>query len=259
MVLVDLKQVSYQVKEKSILESIDLKIQPHSVSAVVGPNGAGKSTLLSLLSREIGDGKNISFKGEALKNWKITELSRQKAKFSQDHNASIPLKVGEVVMMGRYPYFKNRPRPEDFAVTKNLMRQMEILGMQNRDYKSLSGGEKQRVHLARVFSQLENKDGSHLLLLDEPLNNLDVKHQHRLMNLIENFAARGNAVVVVMHDLNLTARFAHQIILMKNGKILSCDTPKEIFREELIGEAYDFSCQIFKNPVDHQPTVVFGT
>src|SRR5690606_23806608 len=123
------------------------------------------------------------------------ELAHNKAKFSQHNSNDIPLSAEDVVMMGRYPYFHANPNQEDREVVANMMDEVDISDLRNRNYNTLSGGEKQRTHLARVLAQLQNDITHKLLFLDEPLNNLDVKHQHKVLHTIKNFTKKGNTAI----------------------------------------------------------------
>src|SRR5690606_27429390 len=151
-------QISYSHKKYSILNSIDVSVEYGEFLAIVGPNGAGKSTLLSVLANEISqNSQSILFKNKIFKDWDLKELSRNKAKFSQHNTNDIPLLIKDVVMMGRYPYFNSTPRQEDILAAENSMQETDILHLKDREYNSLSGGEKQRVHLARALAQLKNE------------------------------------------------------------------------------------------------------
>ena len=253
-------KISYAHKKVPILDSIDVTINYGELLVIVGPNGAGKSTLLSFLANEIkGEKDAIHFKKKTFTNWNPKDLSKHKAKFSQQNSNDIPLSVKDVVMMGRYPYFNSNPHPEDITATEHAMLETDILNMQHRDYNSLSGGEKQRVHLARVLTQLDNDVMHKLVFLDEPLNNLDVSHQHKILNTLKKFTERGNTAVVVLHDLNLAAQFADSVLLMQKGKIVAHDIPDQVFTREIISKVYNFPCTICANPVNNNPIIIFGT
>lgn len=250
--------LSYSPRNLSIINQVDLNIAKGQVLMIVGPNGAGKSTLLSLLAKENDPNSGqIWLKQQQLENWKEKDLARTKAKFSQEHNPSIELTVKEIVLMGRYPYFKSHPLQSDLEIADRVMKALEVDTLKNHNYNYLSGGEKQRVHLARVFAQLENSVHHKIGFFDEPLNNLDVRHQYRVLEQIKNFAEKGNAAVVVLHDLNLAAEFADQVLLMRKGKVLVQGNPSEVFKEEWIFKAYDFPCTVMKNPMTKCPMILF--
>lgn len=253
-------QINYQSQNVSILKSVDIQVGYGEFLAIVGPNGAGKSSLLNVLANEIRTDKKqqILFKDKILTDWKLEELSMHKAKFSQHNAQDIPLLVKDVVMMGRYPYFHSQPGSDDFRSTEKAMIETDVIHFQNREYNSLSGGEKQRVHLSRVLAQLDNDIAHRLLFLDEPLNNLDIKHQYRTLELIKKFTQNNNTAIVVLHDLNLAARFADKVLLMEKGQVLSHGSPEEVFTQETISKAYNFPCIISKHPVNNDTMILFG-
>ncbi len=252
-------KISYSRKDFHILKSVDVSVEYGDVLVIVGPNGAGKSTLLNILANEVSrNTEEIYFKQKRFKEWQILDLSKNKAKFSQHYSSEIPLPVKDVVLMGRYPYFDSIPKTSDFDAVEEAMRETEVWELRDRDYNTLSGGEKQRVHIARVMTQLSNEIAHKLVLLDEPLNNLDVKHQYKVLELMRAFARRGNTVVAVLHDLNLAARFATKVLLIKKGNVVAQGSPEEVFTSEIISNAYGFPCTILPNPLNNQPIILFG-
>lgn len=253
-------KISYAQKNIVILHNIDLDITHGELVVIIGPNGAGKSTLLSMLANEMNDNEEpIFFKQKTFDQWDAHQLPLHKAKFSQQYNHDIPLTVEEVVLMGRYPYFDSVPSKEDTTAVEKAMVETDVIPFAKRNYNTLSGGEKQRVHLARVLSQLDNEVAQKLLFLDEPLNNLDVLHQHTVMQSIRTFVQKGNTAVVVLHDLNLAAQFATHIIMMKKGKVFCQGKPNEVFTGESISQVYNFPCTICTNPINQHPLILFGT
>jgi len=252
------KNITYQYKDFNILENIDFSVRSGKMIAIVGPNGAGKSSLLSVLSDEVEVSGNVLFKEKTFKQWETSELSQHKAKFSQQYNSDIPLWVEDVVLMGRYPYFENNPHEIDKTAVETAMKQTDVFHLKQRDYNTLSGGEKQRVHLARVLTQLDNDVQNKLIFLDEPLNNLDVYHQYSILENIRKFVKNGNTAILVLHDLNLAARFSDEVFLMKAGKVVANDVPDMIFTAKTIAKVYNFPCTIFENPVDRKPMIFFG-
>ncbi|WP_299176567.1 heme ABC transporter ATP-binding protein [uncultured Chryseobacterium sp.] len=251
--------INYKHKEFHILDGVDVSLEYGDFLAIVGPNGAGKSSLLSVLANEVNPGKQtILFKNKPINDWKVKELSRHKAKFSQHNSNDIPLEVKDVVMMGRYPYFEAQPGREDLEAMNKMMYETDVFHLKDREYNTLSGGEKQRVHLSRVMAQLQNDIAHKLVFLDEPLNNLDIKHQYKALEIIKNFTRKANSAIVVLHDLNLAAQFADKVLLMKSGKVSAYGTPKEVFTAENISKAYGFPCTICPHPINNNPMIIFG-
>jgi iron complex transport system ATP-binding protein len=252
-------QINYLHKDFHILEGVDVSLGYGEFLAIVGPNGAGKSSLLSVLANEIKQGKQeILFKEKSISDWEVKVLSQHKSKFSQHNSNEIPLDVKDVVMMGRYPYFDSQPRKEDFEAMNKMMYETDVYHLKDREYNTLSGGEKQRVHLSRVMAQLENEIAHKLVFLDEPLNNLDIKHQYKALEIIKNFTKKANSAIVVLHDLNLAAQFADKILLMKSGKVSAYGTPQEVFTAETISQTYNFPCTICGHPITNNPMIIFG-
>lgn len=251
--------ISFKAKERYLINNIDFSCNSGEFIAVLGPNGAGKSTFLNLLADELHQsGNKILLKSCEYTQWCKKTLPQHKAKFSQSFNADIPLAVEDVVMMGRYPYFEHTPSPVDKKAVQESMECIDICQLQKREYNHLSGGEKQRVHLARVLSQLKNEVENKMLFLDEPLNNLDVLHQHKILNLIKEFTQQGNSAIVVLHDLNLAAQFADKILLLNKGEKVIYDTPLTVLTQEIISEVYNFPCIVAKNPINNTPIILFG-
>ncbi len=251
-------QISYKHKEFHILNGVDVSLEYGEFLAIVGPNGAGKSSLLSVLANEVKSNQQILFKNKNMNDWEIRELSKHKAKFSQHNSNDIPLEVKDVVMMGRYPYFDAQPKQEDHEAVNNMMYETDVFHLKNREYNTLSGGEKQRVHLSRVMGQLQNEIAHKLVFLDEPLNNLDIKHQYKALETIKNFTKKANSAIVVLHDLNMATHIAYKILLMKSGRVSAYGTPEEVFTAENISEAYNFPCTICGHPITNNPMIIFG-
>src|SRR5690606_31602356 len=222
-------------------------------------NGAGKSTLLSYISHEIKTDRNrVFFKDKAVEKWSVKEMPKHKSKFSQQQASDISLSVKEVVLMGRYPYFQREPTENDLEIISQWMKATDIWHLRERLYEHLSGGERQRVHLARVLAQLDNEIEQKLLMMDEPLNNLDVAHQFRILELVKEQTRQKNTAIVVMHDDNLAAQFADRILLLTNGNLAECDTVDEVLQEKNIDDVYDFQYTITQNPSNKRPLILFG-
>lgn len=257
--MVRIYDLNFKVRNRFLLRHINLEIYPGEFVAIVGPNGAGKSTLLSSIADEIVyEAQEFSFMDKDIKAYNRNEIPLHRAKFSQHQSHEINLKNDEIVLMGRYPYFSNEANKEDLEIVKKWMQKTETSHLIDRAYEQLSGGEKQRLHLARVFAQMENDIDNKLLLLDEPLNNLDVAHQFKTLHLIKDFTQKNNGALVVLHDLNMAAQFADRLILLNNGTIEMVDKPQEVLTQERISNVYQYPCSIHYHPVTQQPIILFG-
>ena len=251
-------QLNISIKTRKLLQDINFNIQPGELFVIIGPNGAGKSTLLKALTEEINYSGEINFQQQSIKKWTTAKLAKTRAKFSQHHQQDIPLPVNEVVMMGRYPYFASKPNLTDLKVVSESLKLTDMNAFKDKFYNQLSGGEKQRVHLSRIFAQLNNEFQEKLMLLDEPLNNLDVYYQHKVLEAVKGFVKKGNMAAIVMHDLNLAAQFADRILLLKDGKMMKYGNPKQVLTSKTICDVYDFPCKVMSHPLAQTPMIVFG-
>lgn len=256
--MMHVRNLSVTIKKRRLLDQISFDLERGRLLAIIGPNGAGKSTLLKAMTREVDFSGTVHFKGKVLQDWDPKKLARACAKFSQHHPQDIPLSVKEVVMMGRYPYFRSVPQKNDLQAVSESLQLTEMSVFRNRMYNHLSGGEKQRIQLSRIFAQLENGQSDNLMLLDEPLNNLDVSYQHKILKQVKSFIKKGNAGIVVLHDLNLAAQFADDILLLKDGLPYKYGDPSEVLKPETIFEVYNFPCKVLTHPWAETPMIVFG-
>ncbi len=242
------EKISYAVKNKTILREIGFEVRPGELLAVIGPNGAGKSTLLKILSGELSHyaGK-VSFQNQDLKKIKPREQALKRAVLSQSISLTLPFKVSEVVMMGRYPHFDSAPSLKDEQIVSECLDRVGMKAFSERNFLTLSGGEKQRIHLARVLAQLHTEsDEPRLLFLDEPVNGLDLKYQQQVMKIAREWMGPHNSVIAVLHDLNLAAHYADRVLLLDKGKQEILDTPEKVLTKENIHKVYDIEVQIIR-------------
>jgi len=235
--------ITFRVGNKVLISEISASFAPGGLHLLVGPNGAGKSTLVKVLARLLRPQTGtVEYEGTDVSGASEAELAKRRAVLSQAIEIAFPLTVREVVMMGRYPHFSGRPGPTDERIVDEVMQHFDVTEFEHRYYQTLSGGERQRVNFARVLAQLWD-DGSvascRYLFLDEPLTFLDIRHQIDFMKRIRSFTAAGNVVTVgVVHDLNLAARFADQILMLNGGRIVANGTPAEVLTTERISQVF---------------------
>ncbi|OTN76594.1 hypothetical protein A5886_001671 [Enterococcus sp. 8G7_MSG3316] len=224
-----------------ILTACDLQLPEGQVIALIGPNGAGKSTLLSLLSRVLGERTgDIYLDGKELRQWTGKELAQKLAYLQQSNQYGVHLTVKELVAFGRYPYNRGRQTEQDAQIIASAIRKVGLEAYQERSIHALSGGQLQRVYLAMVLAQETD-----YILLDEPLNNLDLKHATQLMNhLTELVQAEKKTVIIVLHDINYAARYASYIVAMKNGQVLQAGTTAEVIQESVLSELYELPIKL---------------
>jgi iron complex transport system ATP-binding protein len=243
--------ITFRVGDKALISEVSVSFAPGQLHLIIGPNGAGKSTLIKVLARLLRPqtGK-IEYEGRDVQHASEAELAKQRAVLSQAVEVAFPLTVREVVMMGRYPHFGGRPGPLDERIADELMEFFDVTEFSERNYQTLSGGERQRVNFARVLAQLWRADSAsahapaaptscRYLFLDEPLTFLDIRHQIEFMKKVRAFTAAPDVVTVgVVHDLNLAARFADQIVLLNQGRVVATGPAAEVLTAERIRDVF---------------------
>ncbi len=259
--MITAQNITFSVGSEVLLDNVSASFAPGKLHLIVGPNGAGKSTLIKVLSRLLKPNRGIvEYDGTDIVPASDSALAKRRAVLSQAIEIAFPLKVREVVMMGRYPHFGGRPGPVDEQICDEMMALFEVEEFADRDYQTLSGGERQRVNFARVLGQLwqpHESSESRCLFLDEPLTFLDIKHQIEFMKKVREFTVSPNVVTVgVVHDLSLAARFADQIVVLNTGKVVAAGTPGEVLNEKLISEIFEVQPQILE--IDGRMQIFFG-
>ena len=249
------ENIHFRVGHTTILSSVSIAVEAGEVVALCGPNGAGKSTLLRIISgeQEASEG-TVLLNGQSLSEWNPKALAQRRAKLSQESELTFSFRASEVIEMGRFPH--DTPS-KDAEIITQCMQQVGIEKLANRYYTSLSGGEKQRVHMARVLAQLTSEsDGPKLLLLDEPTSALDLMHQEIALELAHTLCKeQGIAVVVVLHDLNLAAAWADRILMMKTGSIRFHGTPREVLTQRVLEEIYGIGVLVLEHPQTGRPII----
>jgi iron complex transport system ATP-binding protein len=255
------ENIHYNIGKKLILNGISATFHPGEFNMILGPNGSGKSTFLKIFSGEINRYNGSVFYGEEkIATLKKEELAKCRAVMSQQPELNFPLMVEEVVMMGRYPHFTFNPNKKDNAICHEVMERMHLTSFGERNYLTLSGGEKQRVQYARVLAQIWEKptEGYRYLFLDEPLTSLDINYQQEFLQIAREFTNAGTVLVAVMHDINLAIQYADKLFFFKEGELVSHGRPKDILHETLIKQVFNVEASIINNPVDNSPLVVYG-
>ena len=255
------ENIHYHIGKKQILQNVNATFLPGTFSMILGPNGSGKSTFLKIFSGELKANEGAVFYGdEDIHVLSKLELARFRSVMSQQPELNFPITVEEVVMMGRYPHFNVAPLKKDEHICDEVMQLMNLLHFKERNYLTLSGGEKQRVQFARVLAQIweSTQESAHrYLFLDEPLNSLDINYQKEFLDIAQVFASKGTTVVAVMHDINLAVQYGTHLIFLKEGKVVMQGSPKQIISKDLIKEVYNIEANIIANPLDGRPLVVF--
>jgi len=260
MTLLRAHDLTRKANGRALVDRVALELAAGDVNIIVGPNGAGKSTLLKMLSGEIRpDAGSIEYGGVDVSSMTPQRLAAIRAILSQSLHIAFPLRVHEVVMMGRYPHFVGRPSALDEKVCDEVMRAFDVTSMADRDFSTLSGGEQQRVHFARVLAQiwLPVPGPGRYLFLDEPLTFLDIFHQFEFLRTLQALAKREALVVVgVVHDLNLATRFGDRLVLLHEGKVLASGPRDEVLTPANVAAAFRLTPTIARSAAGH-PYLVF--
>jgi len=244
--------------QRWVLEGLSLQLRAGEVLGVLGPNGAGKSTLLGGLCGELSaDAGKVTLDDRALAEWAGVERAKRLAVLPQASTLEFGFSVEQVVGMGRLPHRSGQAR--DAEVVAAALAATDCAHLQQRSYLALSGGERQRVHLARVLAQLwpdQPGKANGTLLLDEPTSMLDPLHQHTTLQAVRTFAAAGAAVLVILHDLNLAARYCDRILLLEQGRAAALGTPADVLQAARLKQVFGLDVLVQAHPELGHPLII---
>lgn len=244
------RNISVKIGAKTLLNDVSLRLEAGETVALLGANGAGKSTLLKAMCGDLKTSNGeIQIDNHRLSDWNHCELARKRAVLSQHSTLNFPFTAREVALLGRNPHIRGKESENDLEITNEVLNLVEAAHLANQSFPTLSGGEQQRVHLARVLAQIWEipKNSARYLLLDEPTSSLDLAHQHLSLQIARKLSRENTGVLVVLHDLNLAANYADRICLMKNGKIYRSGTPSEVLTVPNVKEVFDFDVSIIRH------------
>lgn len=239
--MIEIKNVSYHIGKQTILDDVSLNIPQNGITALIGANGAGKSTLLSLMARlrplETG---SIAYNGRDLANTPTAEVAKILSILTQENSIHSRISVRDLLLFGRYPYHQGRPTAEDKQIVEQAISQFQLHDLSNRYLTELSGGQRQRALIAMVFCQ-----STEYVLLDEPLNNLDMYYARNLMQLLRELTHQHQrTTVVVLHDINQAAAYADYVVAMQKGKVKFAGSPEDVFTVENIKILFDMDVDV---------------
>lgn len=249
------QHVSYQIKRKNILSDCSVAIKPGVFTAVVGPNGAGKTSLLRILSNETTKYKGkVELNGETVSKIKSRQLSQLRAVLPQHTVVSFPFTVEQVIQVGRYPHLTTQQGNEEIIC--EVMKLTNLIHFKGRVYQTLSGGEQQRVQMARVMAQIwDEADHPKYLLLDEPTSSLDLSQQHALLDLALSLCSRSIGVLAILHDLNLAAQYADEVLFLKEGHTVAQGKVLDVMTKEIIEETYAHPVRVSYDEYTNRPMI----
>jgi iron complex transport system ATP-binding protein len=251
--------ISVRCGIRRTLDQVNVSVVPGKVTAVVGPNGAGKSTLLNALTGRVSlETGGISLDGQVLETLPRAKIARRVSVLQQHFQSAFAFRAFEIVAMGRAAHEGQESRTTAAIFVQQAMAEAGVLDLADRPINQLSGGERQRVFLARALAQILplQSDSSRYLLLDEPTSSLDLRHQRTTLGFARKTAASGVGVLCVLHDLNLTARFACHAIILQDGCVAASGPPATIFTEQMISSVYGPGLSIFPDPETGAPVIL---
>ncbi len=238
------ENISVRISNIDIVNDISVRVSENQFVGLIGPNGCGKSTFLKSIYKVIQPQKGTVFLNymDVLKS-SPKAVSQKMGVVGQFNDLSFDFTVQEMVLMGRTPYkkFMEGDTAKDYQLVHEALSSVCLEGYEERSYLSLSGGEKQRVILARAIAQQPS-----LLVMDEPTNHLDIKYQLQILSVVKKMNI---GTLAALHDLELAAEYCDYLYVLKNGKIVTCGIPAEVLTKSLISEVYDVECEIYSNPI----------
>lgn len=248
--MIKVEKLSYEIEEVKILEDISLGVWKNKFVGIIGANGCGKSTLLKNIYGVLKNQKGVvKIENIDKKDYTPKELAKKIAVLSQKQGLNFDFTVREIVEMGRYAHQKSVFERRKEKIIDKAIEKVGLSHLENRSLLSLSGGEIQRVFIARAIAQ-----DSEIFILDEPTNHLDIKYQLEIMKIIKEM---GKTVLAVIHDMNIASMYCDYVYGMKKGKIIEKGEVKEIFTKERIKNIFDVECEVIPHPINRRPVIIF--
>lgn len=239
--MIEIKNLVKKYGNRTVVDDISFNIEKGKITSFIGPNGAGKSTVLSMISRIMDkDSGSILIDGLKMEKYDSKDLARKISILKQSNNINIRLTIREIVSFGRYPHCEGRLTKEDERFISEAIEYMELKDIENKYLDELSGGQRQRAYIAMVIAQ-----NTEYVFLDEPLNNLDMKHSVAMMKVFRRLTDElGKTVVIVMHDINFASVYSDNIVVLKNGKIVMNDKTRKIIHKDILEDIYEIDFDI---------------
>ena len=239
--MIEVKNISKKYGSKAVVNDVSFQIKRGKITSFIGPNGAGKSTVLGMMSRLLKrDSGEVFIDGKELSQWKTNELAKVLAILKQSNHLSVRLTIRDLVAFGRFPHSQGNLTEVDQAKIDEALHYMQLEDIQDKFLEELSGGQRHRAFIGMVLAQ-----DTDYILLDEPLNNLDMKHSVQIMKMLRRITDElGKTVIIVIHDINFASCYSDEIIALQNGEISVCGTVDEIMQASTLSELYDMDFEV---------------
>ena len=239
--MIEIREVIKQYGNKKVVDTVSTTIRKGKITSFIGPNGAGKSTLLSMVSRLTSKKEGeIFIDGKEIGKWNNNELAKKISILKQANYINIRLTIRELVTFGRFPHSQGNLAKEDIKHIDDAIGYMKLEDIQDKYLDQLSGGQQQRAYIAMVIAQ-----DTDYILLDEPLNNLDMKHSVEIMKILRNLVDDlGKTIAIVIHDINFASCYSDYIVALKDGKVVEEGRTEKIINENVLEKIYDLDFRI---------------
>lgn len=239
--MIQVKEISKFFGKKPVIQDVSVDVAPGKITSFIGPNGAGKSTLLSMVSRLLNaDTGEVLLDKSDVRRWKSDDFAKRVSILKQSNYMNVRLTIRELVSFGRFPYSKGNLKPEDEQKIDEAIHYMNLDDIQHNYLDELSGGQRQRAFIAMVIAQ-----DTDYILLDEPLNNLDMKHSVQIMKILRKLVDElGKTVVIVLHDINFASVYSDHIVALKNGRVVKDGPTNDIINSDALKEIYDMDIPV---------------
>lgn len=239
--MIQVKEITKFFGKKPVVQDVSVDIVSGKITSFIGPNGAGKSTLLSMVSRLLNaDTGEVLLDKADVRRWKSDDFAKRVSILKQSNFMNVRLTIRELVSFGRFPYSKGNLKPEDEEKVDEAIRYMNLEDMQQNYLDELSGGQRQRAFIAMVIAQ-----DTEYILLDEPLNNLDMKHSVQIMKILRKLVDElGKTVVIVLHDINFASVYSDNIVALKDGRVVKNGPTNDIINSDALKEIYDMDIPV---------------
>lgn len=239
--MIQIQSLNKSIQKKKILKDINVDIEKGKITSLIGPNGAGKSTLLSAITKLIQiDSGTVKIEDKYMDDYKTDELAKKISILKQTNHTEMNITVEQLVNFGRFPYCKGHLKQEDKEQVQYALDLLQLNEIKDRNIKTLSGGQRQRAYIAMTIAQ-----NTEYILLDEPLNNLDMKHSVQIMQTLRTLAQTLNkTIVIVLHDINFASCYSDNIIALKNGKLVRSGSNQTVIQSNVLRELYEMDVKV---------------
>lgn len=239
--MIQIQSLNKSIQKKKILKDINVDIEKGKITSLIGPNGAGKSTLLSAITKLIQiDSGTVKIEDKYMDDYKTDELAKKISILKQTNHTEMNITVEQLVNFGRFPYCKGHLKQEDKEQVQYALDLLQLNEIKDRNIKTLSGGQRQRAYIAMTIAQ-----NTEYILLDEPLNNLDMKHSVQIMQTLRTLAQTLNkTIVIVLHDINFASCYSDNIIALKNGELVRSGSNQTVIQSNVLRELYEMDVKV---------------